>query len=162
MKHVLYSTALAVIALSLASCAAPGGAASTGASKQLGPHAAQNFTIVHMKPAQVASDLQLHSMCLVVKAESSMQGGKQVINLSASSHLDGPDGALEAIEKIGFHMTQPMDFSSKPNDKPTAGVTGSQSVPAAGGKYKTVVVDAVMSGEKIPDAKVTLTVPGDQ
>ncbi len=172
MKYSLPSAALAVIALSLGSCAGPsaltaGGPGSDGLtmaalSKQIGQHGARNFTLTRMKPGQLGSDQLSHPIVLVVTAESKMEGGKQVINVSASSHLDGPEGALEAVGKIGFRMTQPVNYQSKPNPTPTAEVHGSQSVAAAGGKYKTVVVEAFISDEKLPDTKATVTVPGDK
>ncbi len=66
------------------------------------------------------------------------------------------------VEKIGYKITQPTATQSQPNTKPVAQVQGSQSIPAAGGKFKTVVVEAFMSGDKINDTKAIVTVPGDQ
>jgi len=132
------------------------------AAPQTGAHAGRKFTLTRMKPGSFASDMLSHPIVLVVSAESTMQGGKQMITVSASSHLDGPDGPLEPVKKIGFRVTQPMASQSQPNPKPVAEVKSSLSVPAAGGKYKTVVVEAFMSDDNFADTKATVTVPGDQ
>lgn len=170
MKHALYSAAFALIALSLPASADPGDSTrsltmapvSKQAAPPAGAHAGRKFTLTRMKSGSFASDMLSHPIVLLVSAESTMQGGKQVITVSASSHLDGPDGPLEPVKKIGFRVTQPMVSQSKPNDKPVAEVKSSLSVPAAGGKYKTVVVEAFMSDDKFADTKATVTVPGDQ
>ncbi|MBA3881480.1 MAG: hypothetical protein H0X73_01950 [Chthoniobacterales bacterium] len=57
------------------------------------------------------------------------------------------------MEKIGYRITQSTATQSQPNAKPIAQVQGSQTIPAAGGKFKTVVVEAFMSGDKINDTK---------
>jgi hypothetical protein len=144
------------------SCAAPSASTGSSAGAQMGAHGRREFKIVRLKPGQVASDMLDHAMALVVTADSKIEGGKQVITLSASSHLDGPDGRLEAVKNIGIHMTQPADFKTPPNPSPSAETHATQSVAAAGGKYKTVVAEAFMSSDKFLDTRVTVTVPGDQ
>ncbi|MBA3881479.1 MAG: hypothetical protein H0X73_01945 [Chthoniobacterales bacterium] len=67
-----------------------GGATATKSSG--GAHSGKKFTITRMRAGQVASDMLTHPMALLVTADSTMQGGKQGINVSVSSHLDGPDG----------------------------------------------------------------------
>ncbi|CAN5612746.1 hypothetical protein BH18VER1_BH18VER1_21730 [soil metagenome] len=185
MKHSLCSTLVAVLALSFGAVAAHAAPASRSASPaatttskssntkaarttgktasgQQGAHSGTKFSMTRMRPNQVASDMLDHTVALVVMAESTMKGGQQTISVTASCHLDGPNGRLEAVDKIGYRITQPTKAQSKPNPKPTAQIQGSHSIPAAGGKYKTIVVEAFLTDSKVADTKVTLTVPGDQ
>ncbi|MBA3272838.1 MAG: hypothetical protein H0T11_03070 [Chthoniobacterales bacterium] len=181
MKHSFCSSVVAVIALSFGSIAANAATAersaspasikssnakaakgsTTTAAPGQGAHSGTKFSITRFRPGQLASDMLDHSVALVVTADSSMQGGKQVVNVSVSCHLDGPNGRLEAIDKIGYRITQPVSAQSKPNPKATAQVQGSHTIPGGGG-YKTVVVEAFLSDSKVADTKVTLTVPGDK
>ncbi len=120
--------AFAVIALSLPASADSGDSTrsltmapvSKQAAPQAGAHAGRKFTLTRMKPGSFASDSLSHPIVLLVSAESTLQGGKQVINVSVSSRLDGPDGPLESVKKIGFCVTQPMVSQSQANPKPVA------------------------------------------
>jgi hypothetical protein len=98
-------------------------------------------------------------MALLLRVSSQMENGKQVITATATSHLDGPNGSPERVANLTVHVTQPIDFHGEQKDGIRAEVIN--SVPAANGKYKTVVADATMTSPKFDDAKVSVTVPGD-
>jgi hypothetical protein len=158
MKLPLKTSLLLPFALALASCATTG-STSSDAGAPAGPHSAQKIAIVRMKPGAVASDSLEHSLCLALKVDSKMDNGRQVITASASSHLDGPAGKPEKVKTLGVHVTQPLDMHSEGKDGIQAQV--SNSIPAAGGKYKAVTAEAFMTSPDIADQKITLIVPGD-
>jgi hypothetical protein len=162
MKHLLHTIGALVLVLALGSCAAPSGGSSGSGSTQLGPHSGRNFKIIRLKPGQVASDMLDHAMAIVLTVEQKMEGGKQVITMSASSRLDGPDGRLEPVARIGIRMSEPMKYQTDPNPKPAAEAHSTQSVTASGGKYKTVTAEAFMTSDKFQDTSVTVTIPGDK
>ena len=153
------SLLLAIATCALTSCATSNQAGGGGASTQLGPHAAQKLAVVHMKPGQVGSDSHEHLVVLVLRVDSTMEKGEQVINAMASIHLDGPSGASEKAQELKIHIMQPTDAHTEEHDSIGKGFT--VRVPAPNGKYKAVVAEATMSSLKFENASVTVSVPGD-
>jgi hypothetical protein len=89
-----------------------------------------------------------------------MAGGQQQITARASAHRDGPGGSLIGMDGLSVRVLEPSKFETKPQKTGEAHIT--QSVPAPGGKYKTVVAEAVMNSPEYQPGRVTVTVPGDQ
>ncbi len=162
LPHLLLAT---VSALSLASCAAPGGATagggSGGAETQLGAHSAQKFTLVQRRTgARDSNPLGGHTVAIMIKVEQQMVGGEQEIKASASAHSDGPGGALTNIDGLSVRIVQPSEAKTEPRKTGEARIT--KSIPAQGGKFKTVVAEAIATSPELPDTTVQITVPGDQ
>lgn len=162
LPHLLLATATA---LSLASCAAPGGAAG-GSETQLGPHSAQKFVLTSHLGARVlnAGDPNYaRTLALVLTVEQSMNGNQQEIKARASAHKDGPTGSLLSAQGIQVRITQPVQSASEPRTTPGAGeVHVTSSVSAPGGKYKTVVAEASINSPDYAPTSVSVTIPGDQ
>lgn len=164
MKYLPNLLVATVIALSLASCAAPGGGGGGASSgTQLGPHSAQKFVLVNHTGARTLNENDpnyARTIALVVKVEQQMVGGQQEINATAETHKDGPTGSLISIAGLRVHVTQPVDFGTDP--RKTAGAHISKSIPAAGGKFKTVTAEASINSNDYANGVVSVTVPGDQ
>lgn len=164
MKYLPHFLLATVTALSLASCAAPGGGGATaGASNQLGPHSAQSFTMVTHTGARVLNENDpnyARTVALVVTVEQQMVDGQQEISARAAAHKDGPQGSLITVDGLRVHVTQPVDFGTEPHETGEARIT--KSIPAAGGKFKTVVAEAVLNAPNYTNGVATVTVPGDQ
>ena len=161
LPHLLLATATA---LSLPSCAAPGGGGgATGAQTQLGPHSAQKFVLVTHTGARTLNENDpnfARTVALVVKVEQQMVGGQQEITATGEAHKDGPTGSLFAIDGLRVHVTQPVDFGTEP--RKTAGAHISKSIPAAGGKFKTVTAEVTINAADYSSGTASVTVPGDQ
>ena len=159
LPHLLLATATA---LSLTSCAAPGGATAGGPETQLGPHSAQKFVLVsHLGRVLNESDPNYaRTLALVVTVEQKMVGGQQEITASAAAHKDGPTGALIGVEGLRVHVTQPVDFATEPRKTGEARIT--KSIPASGGKFKTVTAEATLNSPDYNNAVASVTIPGDQ
>lgn len=97
---------------------------------------------------------------LVLRVETRMEGGKQKFTATASIHTGGPTGESAAVDRLLVRVTQPANASGSTSRANKATATG--SVDAAGGKFKTVVADALMLTEGLEDTKVAVTVPGDR
>jgi hypothetical protein len=161
LPHLLLTTATA---LSLASCAAPGGGAgAAGAETQLGPHSAQKLVLLSHTGARTLNENDpnfVRTLALVVKVEQKMVGGQQEITASAAAHKDGPSGNLVGVEGLQVHVTQPVDFATKPQKAGEAHI--SKSIPAPGGKFKTVTAEATINSPDFTNGVASVTVPGDQ
>ena len=165
MKHLPYFLLATATLLSLGSCAAPGGAGGGGATseKQLGPHSAEKFVLVNHTGARTLNENDpnyARTIALVVKVEQQMVSGQQEITATAETHKDGPTGSLISIDGLRVHVTQPVDFGTNP--RKTAGAHISKSIPAAGGKFKTVTAEASINSSDYANGVVSVTVPGDQ
>jgi hypothetical protein len=161
LPHLFLATATA---LSLASCAAPGGGGGEPTSeKQLGPHSAEKFVVINHTGARTLNENDpnyARTIALVVKVEQQMVSGRQEITATAETHKDGPTGSLIGIDGLRVHVTQPVDFGTDP--RKTAGAHISKSIPAAGGKFKTVTAEASINSSDYANGVVSVTVPGDQ
>jgi hypothetical protein len=161
LPHLLIATATA---LSLASCAAPGGGGGgASAETQLGPHSAQNVVLLtHTGARQLneADPKYVRTVALVVKVEQRMVDGQQEIAASASAHRDGPTGTLVGVEGLRVHVTQPVDFGTAPHKAGEARIT--KSIPATGGKFKTVTAEATVNSPDYESRTASITIPGDQ
>jgi hypothetical protein len=160
LPHLLLAT---TTALSLASCAAPGGAGPASAETQLGPHSAQKLVLLTHVGARTLNENDpnyVRTLALVVKVEQKMVGGQQEITASAAAHRDGPTGSLVGVEGLRVHVTQPVDFGTKPQKAGEAHITN--SIPAPGGKFKTVTAEATINSPDFTSGVASVTVPGDQ
>ena len=164
MKYLPHFLLATLTALSLASCAAPGGSGGTsGAATELGPHSAQKFVLVNHTGARTLNEGDpnyARTLALVVRVEQKMVGGQQEITASASAHKDGPNGSLISLDGLRVHVTQPVDFATEPRKTGEARI--SKSIPAAGGKFKTVTAEATFSSTDYSNGVASVTVPGDQ
>ena len=160
LPHLLLATATA---LSLASCAAPGGGGATGAETQLGPHSAQKLILVTHTGARTLNENDpnyVRTLALVVKVEQRMVGGQQEITATAEAHKDGPTGPLVGVDGLRVHVTQPVEFGTEPRKAGAAHIT--KSIPAAGGKFKTVTAEATINSPDYTSSVASITIPGDQ
>ncbi len=150
--------------LALASCAETGGGGgNAGAETQLGPHSAQKFVMVTHLGGRTLNENDpnyARNIALVVTVEQQMVGGQQEISARASAHKDGPHGALISVDGLRVHVTQPVDFGTEPRRTGEARI--SKSIPATGGKFKTVVAEATIKSPDYSNGVATVTVPGDQ
>ena len=158
MKYLSYLFLVAVFASSLSSCAAPGGGV---AQTQLGPHSGQKFVLVQRRSGARDSDPQAgHTIAIVIKVEQNMINGEQEIKASAGAHSDGPGGPLANVDALSVRLLQPSEAKTEPRKTGEARIT--KTIPAQGGKFRTVVAQAIASSSDFPDTTVELTIPGDQ
>ena len=169
MRHqtaaMKYTFLLAIASsLALASCAETGGGGGTaGPAAQLGPHSAQQFVLLNHTGARTLNENDpnyARTIALVVTVEQQMVGGQQEITASAAAHKDGPHGSLITVDGLRVHVTQPVDFATEPRKTGEARI--SKSIPATGGKFKTVVAEATLKSPDYANGVATVTVPGDQ
>jgi hypothetical protein len=159
MKYSPHFFLAAVVATSFsASTALAGGQTS------LGPHSAQNFTLVrHVGGIREAAGSDVNSpqtLAIVLTVEQKMVGKEVEITARVGAHKDGPTGPLVGVDNLSVHVSQPADFGTKPAK--TGEVHIVKTVPSAGGKYKTVVAEARLNSPQYSDALVTLTIPGEK
>lgn len=164
LPHLLLATATA---LSLASCAAPGGGAAAGGSEtQLGPHSAQKFVLTTRLGPRTLNEADLtfaRTLALVLTVEQSMNGNQQEIKARASARKDGPTGTLWNAQGVQVRIIQPTQIASKPRTTPGAGeLSVSSTASAPGGKYKTVVAEASINSPDYLPKTISITIPGDQ
>ncbi|CAN5539265.1 hypothetical protein BH20VER3_BH20VER3_12610 [soil metagenome] len=160
LPHLLLAT---VTALSLASCAAPGGGGAVSASTELGPHSAQKFALVTHTGARTLNENDpnfARTVALVVTVQQKMVGGQQEITASGSAHKDGPTGPLIGVDGLRVQVTQPVQFGTEPRMTGEARITN--SIPASGGKFKTVTAEVTINSSDYTTGVVSVTVPGDQ
>jgi len=100
------------------------------------------------------------NIALVLTVEQKMNGEQQEIIARAAAHKDGPKGSLVTVDGLRVHVLQPSDFGTEP--RKTAEARATNTVSAPGGKYKTVVAEATLNGPDYSNARVDLTIPGDQ
>ncbi|MEP6975190.1 MAG: hypothetical protein ABI787_03900 [Spartobacteria bacterium] len=164
MKYLPHLLLSGVVALSFSSCAAPGGGGgggTAGSETKLGAHGGSKFALVQRRGGARDADPQGgHTVAIVVQVEQSMVGGEQEIKASASVHKDGPGGPLYNADAVSIHLTQPSDAKTEPRRTGEARIT--KTIPAQGGKFKTVVAEAVASSNDFPETVVSITIPGDQ
>ena len=164
MKYLPQFVLSAAAVFSLSSCAAPGGGGTAGSETQLGPHSAQKFTLVTRSGgARATATLDptaTRTIALVLTVEQKMNGNQQEITARAGAHQNGPNGELETVDGLRVHVLQPTDFGTEPRKTGEARIT--QNVSASGGKYKTVVAEAILKSPEWVDSTVSLTIPGDQ
>ncbi len=162
LPHLLLATATA---LSLASCAAPGGGGAT-AESQLGPHSAQKFALTTRLGARTLNENDpnfVRNLALVLTVEQKMNGNQQEIIAKASAHKDGPHGSLQDAQGIQVRIVQPVQSASKVRTEKGAGeINVTNTVSAPGGKYNTVVAEATINNPDYTPTSVSLTIPGDQ
>jgi hypothetical protein len=157
MKYLHFLLASAT-ALSLATTAGAGSSTET----QLGPHSAQKFVLVaHAGRTFNENDPNFaRNVALVIKIEQRMTKEGQEITASAVARKDGPTGAPFAVDNLRVHVTQPADFSTKPTK--TGGANITNTIPATGGKFRTVTAEASFDSPNFAKAYVSITVPGDK
>jgi hypothetical protein len=157
MKYLPYFLLASATALSLAT--SEGG---TTTQTQLGPHGAQNFALIpHTGRVFNENDPNFaRNVALVVKVEQRMTKEGQEITASAFAHKDGPTGTLFSVDGLRVHVTAPVEFATDPNK--TGGVHITKTIPAPGGKFKTVTAEATFSSSNYAAAHVSVTVPGDK
>jgi hypothetical protein len=166
MKYLPHLLLASATALTLASCATDGGAAggTSGSETQLGPHSAQKFVMVaHAGRTFNENDPNYaRHVALVVAVEQKMVGGQQEITARASVHKDGPNGVLlpGGIDNLRVRVTEPVAFGTEPRKTAEARITN--SIPAPGGKFKTVTAEASFDSPAYSAATAKVTVPGDQ
>ncbi len=97
---------------------------------------------------------------LVLRVETRMEGGKQKFTAIASVHTGSPTGEAATVDRLLVRITQPANASGSTSKASKATATGSAD--GAGGKFKTVVADALMLTEGLEDTKIAVTVPGDR
>ena len=149
--------------LAIAAAFVVSGAAGAGSTEtQLGPHSAQKFVLVaHAGRTFNENDPNFaHNVALVLKIEQRMTKQGQEITASAIARKDGPTGTPFAVDNFRVHVTQPADFSTKPTK--TGGAKITNTVPATGGKFKTVTAEASFDSPNFAKAYVNITVPGDK
>jgi len=158
MKHLSYFLLASATALSLATS----GEGGTASENQVGPHGAQKFALIpHTGRVFNENDPNFaRNVALVVKVEQRMVKEGQEITASAFAHKDGPTGTLFAVDGLRVHVTAPVDFATEPNK--TAGVHITKTIPATGGKFRTVTAEATFSSVNYATAHVSVTVPGDK
>jgi hypothetical protein len=165
MKYLPHFLLGIVTALSLGSCAAPGGAADSGgatAQAQLGPHSAEKFEMVRRIGARSLDPNVIETMALVLTVEQTMNGNQQEITARASARRDGPKGAVQTAKGVQVRITSPAPAAtSEPHSEPGV-VNVTKTLPAPGGKYQSVTAEATMANPEYTNAHVTLTIPGDQ
>ena len=158
LPHLLLATATA---LSLGSCAAPGGGGGTTAETQLGPHSAQKFEMVH-RLGHALDPKAMTTMALVLTVDQKMNGNQQEIVAKASARQDGPKGAVQSANGVQLRITGPgAPATSKPHTE-VGEVSATKTVPAKGGKFQTVTAEATIANPEFTSAHVMLTIPGDQ
>lgn len=157
MKYLSNFLLASAIALTLATSVE-----ANPAETQLGPHSAQKFVLVpHAGRTFNQNDPNYaHNVALIVKVEQRMTKEGQEIAASCSAHKDGPTGALFAVDHLQVHVTQPVDFKTEP--RKGGGVNITKTIPASGGKFKTVTAEATFESPDYAKASVSLTIPGDK
>ena len=164
MKYLQSCFLGVVVAFSFYSYSVLAGARA-GDQTQLGPHSAQKFALAkHVGGLREAAGSSLYSantVAIVLTVEQKMNGNKQEITASAAAHKDGPTGALVGVDGLTVHVTQPANFGTQPqSNMAEAHITN--TVPAPGGKYRTVVAEARLNSPKYDNCVVSLTIPGDK
>lgn len=163
LPHLLLAT---VSALSLASCAAPGGGGGASAETPLGPHSAQKFVLTSHLGARVLNEGDpnyARTLALVLTVEQKMNGNQQEISARASARKDGPTGSLLSAQGLQVRIVQPIKSESELRTTPGAGEAHiTSTVNASGGKYKTVVAEATLNSPDYSPTSVSVTIPGDQ
>lgn len=151
MKYLRYCFLAAVVAFSLFSYAVLDSRARE-VEKQLGPHNWEKFALASQVggPRAGAAEDPNHprTVAIVLTIEQTMKGKEQEITAKASAHRGGPTGTLINIDGLRVHVTQPGDFGTKPQKTGQASITN--TVPAANGKYKTVVAEASIASSDTP------------
>ncbi|MGI8889165.1 MAG: hypothetical protein ACR2G0_00050 [Chthoniobacterales bacterium] len=160
LPHLLLAT---VTALSLASCAAPGGAAGGAAvASEMGPHSAQKFILVHRAGVRAIDPSTIETMCLVLTVEQKMNGNQQEVTAKAAAHKDGPEGSLLSAQGVQVVITSPGKPSASEAHSEVGTVSVTKSIPAPGGKYQTVTAEATIKNPEYSDGHVMLSIPGGQ
>ncbi len=160
MKYLTQFTFAIAVTFSFASSVESTGG-TMASEKQLGPHSAQKFAIVkHLISHRSIDPTLLTSIALVLTVEQTMIGKQQQITAKAGAHQNGPNGPLRDVDGLRVHVLQPSDFGTEPAKTGEARIT--KTVDAPGGKYKTVVAEAMINSPDYPDTKVSLTIPGDK
>lgn len=167
MKYLPHFLLAIVTALSLGSCAAPGGAADSGgatAQAQLGPHSAEKFEMVRRIGARSLDPNVIETMALVLTVEQTMNGNQQEITARASARKDGPKGAVQSARGVQVRILSPgKPIASEPRTTAEVGSPNvTKTIPAPGGKYQTITAEATMQNPEYTNAHVTVTIPGDQ
>jgi hypothetical protein len=147
---------------------APGAMAAGGAAEsetQLGPHSAQKFAMLqHLISRRSIDPSTRASVALVLTVEQKMNGNQQQIVAKAAAHKDGPHGLLASAQGVQVRILEPGPvMASEMRKTPEAGeLHVTKTIPAPGGKYKTVVAEATINSPDYPDSKISLTIPGDK
>lgn len=128
-------------------------------SKPAGGRAEEKSVPAKMRRGKIAN-ARTAAKLLVLRVETRMEGGKQKFTATASVHTGAPTGEPATVDRLLVRITQPANASGSTSKASKAATTG--SVDAAGGKFKTVVADALMLTEGLEDTKVAVTVPGDR
>ena len=164
MKYLPHFLLATVTAISLASCAAPGGGGGATAESQMGPHSAQKFALVTRVGARTLDPNSVHTMAVVLTVEQTMKDGQQDVVAKSSVRKDGPHGGLQSAQGLQVRIVEPgPTMESKPRTTSEAGeVNVSKSFSAPGGKYKTVTAEATLQNPDFSEGHVTLTIPGDK
>ncbi|MGI8957113.1 MAG: hypothetical protein ACR2II_09405 [Chthoniobacterales bacterium] len=162
MKYLPHLLLVTATALSLGSCAAPGGGGGATAETQLGPHSAQKFEMVHRLGHEALDSKTMTTMALVLTVEQKMNGNEQEIVAKASARKDGPKGAVESANGVQLRITGPGAPVTSESHTEVGEVSATKTVPAKGGKFQTVTAEATIANPEFTSGHVMLTIPGDQ
>jgi hypothetical protein len=163
MKYLRYCFLAAVVAFSLFSYAVLDSRARE-VEKQLGPHKWEKFALATQlgggRAGASEDPNRPRTVAIVLVVDQTMKGKEQEITATASAHRGGPTGSLVNIDGLRVRVTQPASFGTEPRRTGQASITN--TVPAANGKYKTVVAEASIDSPYYTSTVITLTVPGDK
>ncbi|HEY3662324.1 MAG TPA: hypothetical protein VGL24_04150 [Chthoniobacterales bacterium] len=166
MKYLPQLLLATATALSLGSCAAPGGGGASEPESKLGPHSAQKFVMTSHLGARTLNENDItfaRNLALVLTVKQTMVGNQQQIKATAAPRKDGPNGSPHDARGVQVRLIQPTQVASKLRTEPGAGeLAVNATVNAQGGKYRTVVAEATINSPDYAPKTVTLTIPGDQ
>ena len=128
-------------------------------TKSAGVRAEEKSVPAKMRRGKIAN-ARTAAKFLVLRVETGIEGGKQKFTATASVHTGSPTGEAATVDRLLVRITQPASASGSTSRASKATAIGSAD--AAGGKFKTVVADALMITEGLEDTKVAVTVPGDR
>jgi hypothetical protein len=97
---------------------------------------------------------------LLLRVETRMENGKQMIVAKATTHVNGATGPLRTVDSLEVRISAPTVMRRDGGRTNTASTAA--SIPAPDGKFKSVTADAGIMTVGMEDTRVTVTVPGDQ
>jgi hypothetical protein len=150
---------LALISLALCQILSAAEKTAPPNAKAGGVRAEEKSVPVRIRRGKIAN-AKTTAKFLVLRVETRMEAGKQKFTATASVHLGAPTGEAATVDRLLVRITQPASVSGSTSRASKAVASGSAD--GAGGKFKTVVADALMLTEGFEDTKVAVTVPGDR
>lgn len=153
-----FGTLLAFVTLVFCQTLSAAEKAAPANAKAAGVRAEEKSVVAKLRRGKIAH-AKTTAQFLVLRVETRMEGGKQKFTAMASMHVGGPTGEPATVDRLQVRITQPASASGSASRASKASATGSADT---GGKFKTVVADALMLTEGLEDTKVAVTVPGDR